>query len=330
MNKNLVLGLVHGYQFQHIRPFLSSLVNSGYNGDICLLISGLSPATMATLKEYSKNYKIILHPVNANVSLFSIPYTIKNSRLLFKTVYPYQLRKISLLNKVYVQIVKLLSQFDRKNMYRIKSSIIKNFLTTWCVRYPLYWLYLYKLGNFYSNVMLTDVRDVLFQKDPFDFSFNGLCFFLEDKTIVDCKINSQWLINAYGQETLNKISKNKISCSGTTIGTYSAIMNYLEKMIDQLVKVNDRSVGIDQGIHNYILHTNLIQNVSVFENFYGPVLTIHNTDEKNIFLNTDDYLIDRNGCIINVLHQYDRLSKKFRDQIKVYREAQADTAIFYT
>ena len=53
---NLVLGLVKNYDFDALKPFLYSLKNSAYTGDVCLIVSNISEKTLLKLQEFSLHY----------------------------------------------------------------------------------------------------------------------------------------------------------------------------------------------------------------------------------------------------------------------------------
>ncbi|MBV8885882.1 MAG: hypothetical protein JO235_18065 [Chroococcidiopsidaceae cyanobacterium CP_BM_RX_35] len=323
-SKNLVIGLVKGYQFNQIKPFLISLGNCGYKGDICLLTASLSSETQINLQDHAAENGIILHSVQADEPFFKFPYIVKNSHLKLKEFHPFQLRKLPLFNYLYAKSIQFIAFLNKESSCTLKCHISKLFLYTWCVRYPLYYLYLSEYGKSYSNVMLTDTRDVLFQKDPFSFNINGLCCFLEenDFTINSSSVNRGWIIEGFGENALREIGHYSISCSGTTIGTRSAIMQYLETMVDYLIQISSQSVGIDQGVHNYILRKNLIKDVKFFENYHGPVLTMQLCQEKKFHFNQDGYITNEDGSIINVLHQYDRHSSAIKSKLRIYQESE--------
>lgn len=166
------------------------------------------------------------------------------------------------------------------------------------------------------NIMLTDTRDVVFQKDPFDFDINNsLCCFLEDKSqsINSCPYNSGWIKDIFGNNMLDEIGSNMISCAGVTIGDYKSIIIYLETMIDCINRIGKKNC-VDQGIHNYIIYqkenreNNLRNkiNLRLFETGKGPVFTMGYVKEKDIIFNNDGFIINNDGSIANVLHQYDR------------------------
>jgi hypothetical protein len=66
-------------------------------------------------------------------------------------------------------------------------------------RHYLYFDFLKKYGNDYNGVMLSDITDVCFQKDPFPVIVdNSLYCALENRLIKDCALNSNWIKYLYG------------------------------------------------------------------------------------------------------------------------------------
>ena len=58
--------------------------------------------------------------------------------------------------------------------------------------------------------MISDTRDVIFQKNPFtNKKFSSLCFFSEDKSIGECTFNSSWIKNLYGKKNLINLNIKK-------------------------------------------------------------------------------------------------------------------------
>jgi|TARA_B110000211_G_scaffold52897_1_gene58414 hypothetical protein len=178
--------------------------------------------------------------------------------------------------------------------------------------------------NKFKNVFCCDSRDVYFQANPFDFSYKGeINFFLEDKKIKDCPINSKWIIRAYGEKVLNDIGEETILCAGTVMGTQQKVIEYLSLVVKQIstVKYKKRlkylltfrpdkeGRGVDQGHANYLVRKNFIENCSFSSNGKGPVATVFYL--KNI-------LFDKNMRLLNILqepyavvHQYDKRWSEF-------------------
>jgi hypothetical protein len=190
-----------------------------------------------------------------------------------------------------------------------KAKVAAKMLNVYCVRYPLYYLYLAGKEERYENVMLTDVRDVIFQRNPFDFPNKGeLCVFLEDERerLVDCRFNTLLINHGYGETVLKEIGENLISCSGVTIGGYAAIMRYLELMVDQMIRMKGHPIGMDQGVHNFLLYKEKLTGARVFANDSGPVFTMGKTVDLPTKFNQEGMVLNKAGEIANVLHQYDR------------------------
>jgi hypothetical protein len=160
-----------------------------------------------------------------------------------------------------------------------------------------------------GSVFLCDIRDIVFQSDPFNgYPAAPLKFFLEEQTIGKCESNSAWIRIAYGQEALGSLSANWISCSGTTLGTMQGIVGYLDRMIGEAGKLlasgRDPSPGIDQGFHNYLIRTGAFPGALIVPNRDGEVQTMHH--QREFTLSPGGQALNRDGRLCPVVHQYDR------------------------
>lgn len=246
--KNLVIGAIVSHDLNEIRPFVETLRQSAFNGDIVLFVSRLAPATIDFLR---RNHCIMLD-------------------------YP----------------------FDETH----KTISVNSF------RFLLFRQFLECNKDVYEYVMLTDARDVIFQKDPFDFDIDDrLCVFLEDpsKRIGTCPFNASWILKKYGRSELNRLGDCEISCSGVTLGGISQILSYLSALYDHLLPPV-AFVGDDQGGHNFLVYHNLIGPVRAMRNMQGPVLTMGYMPFHRIRWDSRGHILDGDGGIINILHQYDR------------------------
>ena len=297
--KNLVMGLVKGYSFEQLRPFVASLRSTGYSGDICFFYSDLTKSTLRSLAKYDVELISFRMPsINAYIKRMQ-PYAILNH------LYTSPLNTFNTINRLFPWLVTLLSRSNKVSKCRLAA----NFLNVYCVRFPLYYTYLARNKDKYANVMITDVRDVIFQRDPFEFDIEeDLALFLEDgRTLIkNCPINSGWLKKGFGEPVLRQIGGNPISCSGVTFAKYDAMMLYLEQMVDQLLRLRFHGHGIDQGVHNYILYTDRLNGVRVFENGHGPVLTMGRTTDMPVVFDVNGFVVNDDGSVAHVLHQYDR------------------------
>ncbi len=213
------------------------------------------------------------------------------------------------LNKIDIFFTKYKSKTIFKDRYSLYSEIIKNQLNI-------------------ENIMLTDTADVIFFDDPFNNElFSEINIFLEDKTIVECETNTRWIKRLYGNNVLNQINKNRISCSGITLGKRENILEYCDLMVFEIKNFKYRSFnpfsagkGSDQGNHNKLVHSTRYNSVKKFNNKDGFVVNMSNSDPKIIEYKDNNFFIKNRK--ISVLHQYNSHGaifnevKKFIQNIK--------------
>jgi hypothetical protein len=202
-------------------------------------------------------------------------------------------------------------------------------------RFHLMKLWLQFYGYQYEYVFMSDIRDVVFQKDPFDWTHlaingitreggskieNALYPILENGwfSISSHGINAAWIRDAFGQDVLDEIGGEKISCSGTTFASVEKAHEYLEKMILFLHQLYNKhgpdyfnEYIFDQGVHNYILYKATWEDkekIIFLQNAKSPVITLaafgeYKTDDAGQTVLNDDM------SVVNVVHQYDRMSR---------------------
>ena len=177
-------------------------------------------------------------------------------------------------------------------------------------RFLLYLDYLQKNKQKYKNVMLTDIGDVVFQKNLFGFGIDDkLCVFEIGGKIGDANqkgIDYIPLAKRLGVSDLKEYKQKKILCAGTTIGPTKRILEYLKKMKKYLDK------GNDQALHNYLVYSKKLKNVEIFENG-NKILTIGRPElfEKHAKIK-NIRIHNKKGQLINVIHNYDRHPKVLR------------------
>lgn len=289
--RDLVLAAVQDYDWERLRPFVESLAAAGYRGETRFFVSGVPASTLAELRRRG----VVLE---------------RARRLRFRVaghvVQPYDPRTTRVrwhLQPLYGRAVRglALASSDRRTATARFAGALANVEVA---RYFWYWLYLSRNRERYRNVMLTDVRDVLFLADPFDFETGGaVCSFAEDErfTIARQVNNRGWLHGAYGQAAVDELGDRPIVCSGVTIGAAQAVFAYLTEMVDRLARLARQYKGMDQGVHNYVLHKGFVPNSRIVPNRHGPVLTVG-------LMTPDDAVAavrERRGEL-RVVHQYDR------------------------
>ena len=72
-------------------------------------------------------------------------------------------------------------------------------------------------------------------------------------------------------------------------------------MVDSLAQLSRQFRGMDQGVHNYIVHKGLVSRGRLVANTEGPVLTVGIMSPADACA-----ALDERGHQIHVVHQYDR------------------------
>ena len=174
-------------------------------------------------------------------------------------------------------------------------------------RHFLYFDYLLKHRGEFQNVLLTDVKDVVFQKDPFDFPMEDRLYVAMESPhilIGDCGSTPRWNVAGYGEAMLEHLRNERMSCAGTTLGPTARIEHYLRSLLAQINMMQDAYACADQAAHNLLLHSGKLEPTKRVDNFAGPMLTVGT--ERDYALNERFELVNKDGTVINIVHQYDR------------------------
>jgi beta-1,4-mannosyl-glycoprotein beta-1,4-N-acetylglucosaminyltransferase len=185
------------------------------------------------------------------------------------------------------------------------------------LRYFKFYEFLRENEGKYRNVLISDIRDVYFQKDPFEsIGRNSIFFAQEDegKNIESDDIfNSRWIKQTYGIEIFNKIKDYKITCCGTVLGSYNNCIKYSKFICDEIIRLKNESNPffsdmLDTAIHTYLyyLKGDLLNNPTMKENgdLFGTVgITSIEFTEK---IDIKNGFIEVNKKVPAIIHQYDR------------------------
>lgn len=157
------------------------------------------------------------------------------------------------------------------------------------------------------SVLLTDVRDVLFQAPPFDPAPQTLEFYVEyDGGLSGHAFNMKYLRGVGGEDVARSLADKPCVCVGTVMGPREAMIRFCRTLL-MLAAIPRSEIGgafgADQAACNIALHLGLVEG-EVKPN-YGRIATVGLTPGERMFV--------RDGCIINpdgglsaVVHQYDR------------------------
>jgi hypothetical protein len=280
--RNLVLGAIRGYRFEQLKPFVVSLKRTDFSGDLVFLYNHLSSETLNSLQEHG---------------VTPVPFAYRGSGALNSW------------SRFWPVLSPVVRPFNGSGLGR---TILKNILPLQTARFFHYREYLESHRNEYQYVLLTDVRDVLFQADPFlDFHAELMAF--EESNRVPLKdekmFNAGWIEHLFGREALEQIGRYPVLCSGTIMGEINAVIEFLAEFERALLNAkNIGEGGSDQGLHNYLCRKLVPGDVEVCGNGAGSVLTMVPglVEGVDFEVGESGEVLGSNGRPISVLHQYDR------------------------
>ena len=170
--------------------------------------------------------------------------------------------------------------------------------------------YLKKQVTGETRVLMTDVRDVLFQADFFArLSDDSLYAALEDPTVLigaPHDNNFTWLKNEFNAETAEALRGRINSCVGTVAACGRPILKYLDEFAHLLGECRLWHYGYDQAIHNVIVQRRLIPQTVLHPNESGPVLSMCNMSPDRVKMDAEGFVVDKKGVAYPLLHHYDR------------------------
>lgn len=289
----LVLGAALGFDFDTVALFLASLRASGYEGDIALLVHDLSESDRTRISRFRVELIAVAQPWPADHLLRRIP-------------------------RVALRRMGLLPLGTRLARWLPLPASLRGRLDRWSAllvhppgtsRYLHYLDFLSRLEHRYERIVLSDVKDVVFQRDPSLAPAPApLNFYLESSrySIGAERQNAAWIRQLYGEDALARISACPISCSGTTIGEHRAIFAYLELLVAEMNRVigRVRDPGFDQGVHNWLVHTGRLPAAALVGNGLGAVLTMGIEDPLALAETEGGDILLPPHPIPSIVHQY--------------------------
>lgn len=194
-------------------------------------------------------------------------------------------------------------------------------------RFHLYRRFLEERLEQYRLVLHTDVRDVMFQDDPFSRieAHGGGVFFLESNHLLigTSPTNRGWLTENctvyWSEDALGRIGGRLRSCSGNFFGSshaaywYSRLMEQEQQRTADALRAPDGSITgrgwcADQAVHQTLLWTGAfsraMHNVTTYRNEDGPLCTMG--DVVKIYVDEYGEVRNNQGELYAVVHQYDR------------------------
>lgn len=160
-----------------------------------------------------------------------------------------------------------------------------------------------------SEVLLTDVRDVVFQGDPFAEPVSRVEAFIESEgeALAGHAFNMKHLRAVAGEALTQAVADKPCLCVGTVIGPTRAMIQLCRVLL--MIAAIPRSgvgasFGSDQAAHNLAIHLGLV-DAEIRPN-YSRVATIGLSAADGLKVRDDGLIVNPDGSVSPVVHQYDR------------------------
>lgn len=282
--KDVILATSLGYDYRQLSPFIRSLQETGYGGDLVLYMAETDDSTVQRLREEGIVVRRFIYPF-------------KNCNKLRNPLY-----------RLWPIVRPLAAVLRTPNVIHALCFAFQNLSI---MRFFLYRSFLRASRGQYRNVFLTDLRDVYFQADPFSrMEGRQLRAFVEETWLTQgADVNSsRWLRDLYGEEMVQRLGDKNMICSGTILGDYESICDYLDVFLCSLPDARSvMRMGLDQGIHNYLIYTGRLKDVTLCPNRASEVLTMGLIPPEEVLPQNDrGQFVDADGAPYAVIHQFDR------------------------
>jgi hypothetical protein len=296
----VIMGAAIGLTLEQISPFLTSLRNTRYRGDVVLFAHRRLERALRAGRLFDR-----LHVVRAQqwpafqVGLLERP---RARRLGWRPLQALAWSAMRLIGRLPV------GERRRGALEGVLAAFVYTPMDTRFLRFGSL-----LASSAYRRVLVTDVRDVVFQSDPFEqLPEHGLAVGLEtgSYTVGTEPLNALWMRRVYGEAMLARLSDRRVSCVGVTYGDREAMSGYLTQMRSELLSLTPAAAGIggaDTAIHNMLLWTGRLDPVHLLEPLRSPLATLNAVPETEVALSSEGRLLNLDGSEPGVLHQYDRL-----------------------
>ena len=270
----VILGIARGYNASHLRAFLRSLRRTGYQGDVALFVDGLSPDALE-----------LLHGHNVKLQVLPRRHFVQTRRHALRLA------------------AALASPPAREEA---KVALAQYYLHLVDARWVAYAQFLEATHGLYSHVMFSDVRDVVFQRDPFEFEWKAkFCSFVEalGVPIRDESHTRGWIAKGFGEAAARRLGEKLVVCAGVSLGEIDAAREYVRLMVKNLVRIDSRGL-VDQGVHNYLLHTGALASQHLYMSDETPVLHLGLLPLGILRRDGEGRALNQAGQVAATVHQY--------------------------
>lgn len=270
---NLIISFALNYSYLYMKYFIKSLKRTKYKGNIIFFTFAISEK----LQKLLKNNTIEWIALEKEYPFY--PFIHKH--------YPIERKNV----------IKYLYNFKGKSFVTYRYFIIKLFLT-------------YHGKNF-NHVLLSDIRDVIFQANPFNWNINNGVYLVEEhphRRIGDDKSNKMY-VKYYKPDS--QLYRKTIINGGIIYGSYPAILFFLVEFLDFICSFHCNAN--DQGGLNAFVRKKKIFPYPIFllNSSHTPVrtLALWLFDSSKCCLPINYVILNKDNSLPLIIHQYDRAIK---------------------
>jgi len=295
--RSLILGYVEDYTADELRPFVDSLRRTAFAGDVTFFMRGLSEETVGYLE--SQGIECIRTRGFDTKQAYPLPSWLASGLGLPESVFRPDMsvtpRVSSLVEQLRLERTGL-AHWLAKRLWHCQSARFFYF-RDYLAAHPEY-----------DVVMITDVRDVLFQDDPFALDLqDGITVFEEfpGTPLGDQQNNAYWIEALYGPDALRRLSDNPVLCIGVMMGATSAMIEALDVLLPDML-TRYIGWGTDQGVLNFHARVGHLPSVHIHPFGSGAALHMGIAPPTTISVDAAGRVLNAEGQVCPVLHQYDR------------------------
>jgi hypothetical protein len=285
-----------GYTREQVLPFLRSLRRAGASARVVLFAD--APLARALERE---------PPIERLTVIRVAPYLpmrlglLSHRRLMGRVWFP-----------IAEAILAALRRLPTSRRMRLAAllRVAPALYTPMEARFLRYWRYLRRHPH--RRVLLSDVRDVLFQGDPMAACPEealGVTIETDRYCLAGERHNAAWIKRVYGEQMLAAIGPQRVANVGVTLGAHADVERYLERMAAELLALSPARAGIgggDMAVHNALIWTGRAGQVELLAPLEGPAATLNGIGEGELRLDAEGRLLNRDGSHPSIVHQYDR------------------------
>jgi hypothetical protein len=178
------------------------------------------------------------------------------------------------------------------------------------LRWSLYRRYLSERRVELDRVLMVDLRDVCFQRDPFEGVDRDLLRIHAEEgdiTVGQSDWNTLAMRRAFGEKGVARWGDLRVSCSGVLAGGIEPVLTYLKAFARLLPESAMPDHGTDQAIHTRLVHGDLVPLVRWQGNRQGDAVQLAGVhDLPSVPRAAEGRLLNDSGVPFAIIHQFDR------------------------